>query len=151
MGGYPGSRTWDGEANHTVSRFSILIKKILFHILVHLPQFEKSKKIFFFLRQSNKKSRGYKPRLIIRNVLYTSFMNSLLNIKNRVISYALSVTHGRCLFCFVGISIIFRIIFVKIIALYFFYKYWLTSLMASRNISWSKLFLYHVSYCFLFP
>ena len=55
----------------------------------------RNKKIFFFLRQSNKKSRGYKPRLIIQNVLYTSFMNSLLNIKNRVISYALSVTHGR--------------------------------------------------------
>ena len=137
-GGCPGSRTWDGEANHTVSR-------------IYAYKIKNFRKKIKYSAISNKKSRGYKPRLIIRNVLYTSFMNSLLNIKNRFISYALSVTHGRCLFCFVGISIIFRIIFVKIIALYFFYKYWPTSLMASRNISWSKLFLYHVSYCFLFP
>ena len=151
-GGCPGSRTWDGEANHTVSSFcTCKIKNFCFAFMRIHYSFLNCKKIFFFLRQSNKKSRGYKPRLIIRNVLYTESMNSLLNIKNRVISYALSVTHGRCLFCFVGISIIFRIIFVKIIALYFFYKYWSTSLMASRNISWSKLFLYHVGYCFLFP
>ena len=136
MGGCPGSRTWDGEANHTVSSFCTC----------KIKNFKKIK----YSASSNKKSRGYKPRLIIRNVLYTSFMNSLLNIKNRVISYALSVTHGRCLFCFVGISIIFRIILCRIFALYFVCKYWLSSFMTSSNISWSKLFLYHISYCFLF-
>ena len=47
-GGYPGSRTWDGEANHTVSRLCACKIKKLFRVLVHLPQFEKSKKNIFF-------------------------------------------------------------------------------------------------------
>nr|DAE31701.1 MAG TPA: hypothetical protein [virus sp. ctBM815]DAJ65305.1 MAG TPA: hypothetical protein [Bacteriophage sp.] len=33
-------------------------------------------------------------------------MNSLLNIKNRVISYTLSVTHGRFLFCSIKVYVI---------------------------------------------
>lgn len=100
--------------------------------------------------KKNKKSRGYKPRLIIRNVLYTSFMNSLLNIKYRVISYTLFVTHGRCLFCSVGIIVIFRIILYIVFTFYFFYKYLPTSLMSSRNVSWSKLIMYNLCYSLLF-
>ena len=81
------------------------IKNFCFAFMRIHYSFLNCKKIFFFLRQSNKKSRGYKPRLIIRNVLYTLFMNSLLNIKNRVVSYSLFVTHGRFLFFFVRIYI----------------------------------------------
>ena len=103
----------------------------------------KNKKNIFSYVQTIK-SRGYKPRLIIRNVLYTSFMNSLLNIKYRVISYTLSVTHGRCLFCSVGI------ILCIIFTFYFFYKYLSTSLMTPRNVSWSKLIMYNLCHSLLF-
>ena len=97
-----------------------------------------------------KKAEVISPRLIIRNVLYTSFMNSLLNIKYRVISYTLFVTHGRCLFCSVGIIVIFRIILYIIFTFYFFYKYLPTSLMTPRDISWSKLIMYNLCYSLLF-
>ena len=60
-GGCPGSRTWDGEANHTVSRLCACKIKKLFLVLAHLSQFEKSKKYIFFLRQSNKKAEVISP------------------------------------------------------------------------------------------
>ena len=81
------------------------IKNFLFRVYTYSLQFLNCKKIFF-LTIKQQKSRGYKPRLIILNVLYTSFMNSLLNIKNIVIPYSLFITHGRCLFCYVGIFVI---------------------------------------------
>ena len=48
-GGCPGSRTWDGEANHTVSRLYVFITVF------------KLQKKYFFLRQSNKKAEVISP------------------------------------------------------------------------------------------
>ena len=122
------------------------IKNFVSPFCTHITVFKLQKKYFSYV-QTTKKPR-HKPRLIIRNVLYTSFMNSLLNIKNRVISYTLSVIHRRCLFCSVGIFVIFRIILCIIFTFYFFNHYWSTSFMTSSNIPGSKLVFYYVRYCF---